>query len=412
MKRGLLQMKLESSLFLLFCLLSIQVYAQQDVDVSYGLIKDNYYALILSPDKNEDWGDLSNAVNEGKRLKEILENRYVFKEVKLVKNPTVAGFYEAFSEIQSKLREQDNLFIYYNGHGDIATNESGQKAGFWVMSDTKRKREKTWVLNKDVKNMLDMINCRHILLVVDACFGGSVFMKGPGIPITNDYLKKSCTAITSAGLENVRDGGEFFQFLETTLRTNQKPLLRESELYFDVKKNIDLEREKGKSIPSPKMGPLDERMNGEFVFKLRLEEKNQPVVVKEEVPIIEEKNQPVEEDLAKKTMEPVKDLSKPYFSFQNNTIIYELPHNPALLKGANITAKLYDTHDMSYESMYPHDLLLKLEKNNNNRMVCKLDISRIPWYVKKKDSGHLMVRLRLRQADEVDVELGKFTISN
>lgn len=392
------------SFFLLLVICCPQLKAQNDVDVSYNLIKDKYYALIISPDQNKDWGDLTNVVNEGERLKEILDEKYVFEEVKFVKNPTVSSFFEAFSEIQSKLREQDNLFIYYNGHGDIATNASGQKMGFWVMSDSKRKQKSTWVLNKDVKNVLDQINCRHILLVVDACFGGSVFMKGPGIPITNDYLKKSCTAITSAGLENVKDGGEFFQFMETALRTNKKSLLRESELFFTIKSNIDSEREKGKRIPTPKMGPLDERMNGEFVFKLRLETVK-PIVKKEEKPKEEEK-------VVIKDVEPVKDVSQPSFSFQNHTIVYELPANKALLNGGNITAKLYDTNDLSYEGMYPHDLLLKLDESNPQRMICKLDISKIPWYAKKKDSKHLVVRLRLRQANEMDIELGKFSISN
>jgi len=382
--------------------------AQDDMDISYNLIKDKYYALIFSPDKNEDWGDLSNAVNEGTRLKEILENRYVFEEVVLVTNPTVSDFFEAFSKIQEKLREQDNLFIYYNGHGDIATNASKQKIGFWVMSDSKRKDKSTWVLNKDVKNMLDLINCRHILLVVDACFGGSVFMKGPGIPITNDYLKKSCTAITSAGLENVWDGGDFFRFFETTLRTNKKSLLRESELYFSIKQGIDGERQKGNSVPSPKMGPLDARMNGEFIFKLRLED-DQPIVKKNQpVKVVK---QPVKEEKA--VVEKVEKMpNDPQFRFQNNTIMYEIPTNQALLNGANMTAKLYDTNDLSYEGMYPHDLLMKVERLDTKTMVCKLDISKIPWYINKKNSQSLVVRLRIREANKMDVELGKFTLSN
>ena len=130
------------------------------------------YALIFGTDHYDEWSDLFNPVKDAKTIAEELESFYGFK-VDVVLNATT-------SEIMSKLREyakksykkNDQLFIFFAGHGqfdDIFTE------GYLVGKDSKVNDpgKTSYISHSTLRTVVNNIPSQHILLTLDACFGGT-----------------------------------------------------------------------------------------------------------------------------------------------------------------------------------------------------------------------------------------------
>ncbi len=130
------------------------------------------YALIFGIDKYDEWNNLFNPVKDAQTIAEELEKFYGFK-VDVVLNSTT-------SEIMSKLREyakksyqpNDQLFIFFAGHGqfdDIFTE------GYLVGKDSKINDpgKTSYISHSTLRTVVNNIPSEHILLTLDACFGGT-----------------------------------------------------------------------------------------------------------------------------------------------------------------------------------------------------------------------------------------------
>ncbi|GAG76867.1 unnamed protein product, partial [marine sediment metagenome] len=115
--------------------------------------------------------------------------------------------------IMQNSKEEDNVFIYYSGHGEY--NEEMER-GFWIPFDATSKSFTKYISNEDIKSFLSGIKSKHTLLVADACFSGDIFRgKTITIPFENStkyyhkiYSLNSRKAMTSGGLEPVMDKGK------------------------------------------------------------------------------------------------------------------------------------------------------------------------------------------------------------
>lgn len=130
------------------------------------------YALIFGTDHYDEWNDLFNPVKDAKTIAEELEKYYGFK-VDVVLNATT-------NDIMSKLREyakksykkNDQLFIFFAGHGqfdDIFTE------GYLVGKDSKVNDpgKTSYISHSTLRTVVNNIPSQHILLTLDACFGGT-----------------------------------------------------------------------------------------------------------------------------------------------------------------------------------------------------------------------------------------------
>jgi uncharacterized caspase-like protein len=87
-------------------------------------------------------------------------------------NPDITDFKKKFLELTDIIQPEDNLIIFYAGHGIWVDKE---KKGYWLLTDAKRNDSNSWLANKDVLDLISKLPSRHTLLITDACFSGSLF---------------------------------------------------------------------------------------------------------------------------------------------------------------------------------------------------------------------------------------------
>jgi hypothetical protein len=199
-----------------------------------------YYGLIIGIDEYRgEWPILKNAVNDAKAVAEILSGKYSFHNMKTLYNEdaTRENILKEFEFLLKRVRLNDNVLIYYSGHGEYIQN---MDKGFWVPVDATTKSISGYISNEDIRSFLTGIHSKHTLLVTDACFSGDIFRgKTMTIPYENTtkyyskmYSLSSRKALTSGGIEPVIDRGKdnhsiFAYYFLQALKNN-------SEKYFDA----------------------------------------------------------------------------------------------------------------------------------------------------------------------------------
>lgn len=253
----------------------------------------NYRALIIGNDNYQDkerrWKPLTTAISDARAVEKLLVNSYGFIDVEVLENATRRDVLQAFESLSKKVLPNDNVLVYYAGHGFMETET---KKGFWVPVDAKGTDNTTFLRNSTIRDELTTIASRakHTLLVSDSCFSGSLLRRGTrGISVNTDdeqYYKKvsnkkSVQIMAAGGLEYVDDNYQssdhspFTYFFLNELKNNDRPKLTLSELSTNVEKavanNVDQVPESGVL-----QGAGDEL--GEFIFiKVDLEVEGIPL---------------------------------------------------------------------------------------------------------------------------------------
>jgi hypothetical protein len=116
--------------------------------------------------------------------------------------------YELRSLVQ-KLQINDNLILIFSGHGIL--DQHGDKEGYWMLYGCDETN--FWehgVNNEDIISYIGNMRARHILLLIDSCFSGSLFasIKGNAAQLPIDEIESypSRWAITAGRIEPVSDG--------------------------------------------------------------------------------------------------------------------------------------------------------------------------------------------------------------
>jgi hypothetical protein len=238
-----------------------------------------YYGLIIGIDEySGEWPQLKNAVNDAKGVADILSAKYTFQYMKTLynKEATRDNILHEFELLLQKVKENDNVLIYYSGHGEYIQN---MDKGFWVPADASSKSIAKYISNEDIRSFLTGIHSKHTLLVTDACFSGDIFRgKTMTIPYENTtkyyskmYSLSSRKALTSGGVEPVLDKGKenhsvFAYYFLQALKNNK-------EKYFDAGQIFDFLKIPvvNNSYQTPAYSPIrnagDE--GGQFIFIMK-----------------------------------------------------------------------------------------------------------------------------------------------
>ena len=131
------------------------------------------YALFFATNSYESWKPLTNPIPDARALQREVEQAYGF-ETTLVQNPTLAEIINSLAELRKRqFGEQDQVLIFFAGHGvfDESTRE-----GFLVtrdadVNDTTRSH---YLSYSRLRDLIDSLPAKHVLLVIDACFGGTI----------------------------------------------------------------------------------------------------------------------------------------------------------------------------------------------------------------------------------------------
>jgi hypothetical protein len=174
------------------------------------------YAILFATDNYDNWNDLVNPIYDATAIGKELEERYGF-EVKIVENADNNKVLTTLREYAGiNFKPQDQLFIFFAGHGqyDDVFGEGYVVARNSLANDPSKN---SYISHNRLRNNINNINCDHIVLVMDVCFGGtfdpvlassrSVY---EDIDNTEYIIKKLSTKgrkfLTSGSKEYVSDG--------------------------------------------------------------------------------------------------------------------------------------------------------------------------------------------------------------
>jgi Caspase domain len=199
------------------------------------------YALLIAIEEYKDPAlvSLSEPIKDATKLEEVLVNQYTFDpaDVTVLLNPTFEEIHVAFDGLTKKITPQDNLLIFYAGHGyfDDKTN-----IGYWLPADAENKNRAKWFRNSSLVENIGAINSKHTLLIADACFSGGIFktraaIDNADLDIANMMKRASRKALTSGSLTTVPDKSVFMKYVLKTLQENKNKYLSSEDVYDEVR---------------------------------------------------------------------------------------------------------------------------------------------------------------------------------
>jgi hypothetical protein len=176
--------------------------------------KMRYFALIIGINNYRNLDRLKTAVNDARTVAQVLKDDYGFETALLLnEQATRDGIMKELNMLRKKLTSRDKLLIYYAGHGDY--NKETDTA-YWMPVNAERDDNTNWIESKSISDQLKLISARHILVVSDSCYSGTLTRSAVTNLSGNDtrdiYLRKleektSRILISSGGNEPVSDSG-------------------------------------------------------------------------------------------------------------------------------------------------------------------------------------------------------------
>jgi len=236
----------------------------------------DYYALLIGNQNYRHLSSLKTPENDAKVIAELLKNKYGFS-TELLLNADRRQILDALNRLQQTIKPQDNLLIYYAGHGHY--DEERDRA-YWLPVDADQNRTAQRISADDITSEMRALSARHILVVADSCYSGTLARDNRSMPIPVQQRilflrrmleKPSRTLMASGGNEPVWDGGGdghsvFARAFITALQEVDKTLFTAEELFYNYKIR---ETVAGKAVQVPKYEYLNHsgHAGGDFVFK-------------------------------------------------------------------------------------------------------------------------------------------------
>ncbi len=235
------------------------------------------YALFFANtnyQNNPDFGDLKNPIRDAETIAKELREMYGFS-TQVYKDRDQATIFRILEQWQQKaFGPQDQLFIFFSGHG---TFRELTKKGYFVPK-SRSNDFGSYIELTDLGNIITQIPCRHILLAVDACYSGTIdqeiAFKGnfqrPGESKSTERDKliyrqlrnQSRLLITSGGKQRTPDGKQHSPFAHAIIKK-----LRATYTYGDGLCTFqDLLSQLERVSPTPHQGELPAHEQGGFVF--------------------------------------------------------------------------------------------------------------------------------------------------
>jgi len=249
----------------------IQVH--KEPELASGLEASVYHALLIGIDHYEDPGmnDLDQPVKDAKSMYNLLKTEYTFdtSNIRLLIDPTYEEIIASLDQLIWSLDENDNLLIFYAGHGYW---EEKTGIGYWLPTDARQTNTANWFRNSTLKDYIAGIKTKHTLLISDACFGGAIFKTRKAfsdlpMAIEKLYLLNSRKAMTSGTLEEVPDKSIFIEYLIKRLSENQEKYISSEQLFSNIRTAV-----LNNSPNIPQYGEIKETGDegGDFIFIRRI----------------------------------------------------------------------------------------------------------------------------------------------
>jgi len=238
-----------------------------------------YHALLIAVQEYDHPSikRLDYPVSDAQQVGRELTSHYAFEpqDVTTLKNPDRQTILDALDQMTEKLKPEDNLLIFYAGHGHW---DEQRNQGYWLPRDATRDRRANWISNSDLRDAIRGIKARHILLISDACFAGGIFLTREAFVSASSAVAEldnlpSRTAMTSGALTTVPDRSVFVGYLLKRLKENTEDALPALELFSKIRLPVinNSPAQRDGSRPTPRYGTIFEvgDEGGDFIFVRR-----------------------------------------------------------------------------------------------------------------------------------------------
>ncbi len=241
----------------------------------------NYYALIIGNENYNHWSTLATPEEDAKDTSEVLKKKYGFK-TRVLLDATQYDVLKALNELRGELTENDNLLIYYAGHGYL---EERIQRSYWIPVDGEKESDAKWIPAFRITDILSIMKARHVLVVADSCYSGALTRSAQariGVGLTDEkryeriktmLQRRSRQVLTSGDIQPVLDigGGEHSVFAKAfldVLKENNE-ILEGYDLYKAVSARVVYETSGSPIKQEPQYAPLrfSGHESGDFFFK-------------------------------------------------------------------------------------------------------------------------------------------------
>ncbi len=174
------------------------------------------WALVIGIDKYANAPPLGYACNDAMAVAEALETSFAFpkENITCLLNQDATGnairsSYLAFSDCRTG--PDDRLVVFYAGHGHTRQSHRGE-TGFLVPVEGNIDNLASLLRWDDLTRNAELIPAKHVLFVMDACYGGLALargMTGGRVRFLQDMLQRFSRQVLTAGKadEVVADSG-------------------------------------------------------------------------------------------------------------------------------------------------------------------------------------------------------------
>ena len=186
-----------------------------------------------------------------------------------MKNPDRDDIVDAFDEYRESLSFKDNFLIYYAGHGWL---DEEADEGYWLSKSAKPNRRSKWISNATVTKTLKTLAAKHVMVVADSCYSGTLTRAAPVGFRDKDYLrrmalKQARVALVSGGLEPVADkgGGKHSPFAKAFIGALQEnnSVIDGTRLFSKIRRPVILASEQTPEFSDVRNAGHD---GGDFLF--------------------------------------------------------------------------------------------------------------------------------------------------
>lgn len=234
-----------------------------------------YYALVIGINEYQHWQDLRQARPDAEEIAGLLRHRYAFNEVTTLVDDeaTRVNITRQLRALAGDLKETDALLVFYAGHGHF---DKLLNRGYWVPHEAREQVDGVpatteWFSNNELNDYIAALRARHVLIVSDSCFSGSLF-RGGAPDLTekeNAWYRRALQqpsrwGISSGDLEYVPDQSVFTRQFLNALQYPLKPVFAASDLAIRIRGEV-AETTGTQPLFGRLQGARDSQF-GEFVF--------------------------------------------------------------------------------------------------------------------------------------------------
>lgn len=215
-----------------------------------GICGYKAYLIAVQTYDDERMNDLEGPANDIAAIGKVLERQYGFETTEVV-DPTRDELLQLLADVRISAKACEGIILYFAGHGYY---DEEPDVGYWVPSNAKKGSLYTYVSNDDVRNAIRALPARHVWLISDSCFSGTLYQsrdagppnqprEGEAVAMAEWASRPSRWITTSGDVERVSDTGcggmsVFACELRDALKGAKKQYVTPDDIYPDLKSNV------------------------------------------------------------------------------------------------------------------------------------------------------------------------------